>query len=111
MLVAGAIAIAACKQPTISADTVDGPTVFAAYCAVCHGPKGQPPASMVARIGVRDLTSPELRERMTVDMIELQVRKGSQNKLMPSFEGALSEAQIKSVAAWVANPLFLAPPR
>ena len=108
-MLVSAIAAGACDRPTISADTVDGPTVFAAYCAVCHGANGQPPASMVARIGVRDLTSRELRDRLTLDMIELQVRKGSQNKLMPAFEGALSEAQIKAVSAWVANPLFLAP--
>jgi mono/diheme cytochrome c family protein len=40
-------------------------------------------------------------------LVENQVRKGSANKLMPALEGALTDAQIKAVAAWVASPAFL----
>jgi mono/diheme cytochrome c family protein len=97
-------ALAACGGVPTS---VDGPTVFAAMCATCHGPRGKPPEAMVARLGVRDLTSLELRARVTEKLVEHQVRHGSANKLMPAFEGALSDAQIKAVAAWVASPAFL----
>lgn len=87
----------------------DGATVFATLCATCHGPDGRPPAAMAARLGVRDLTAPEFRARVAASgpgLVEQQVRHGSQNKLMPAFEGAISDAQIRAVAAYVASPAF-----
>ncbi len=100
------LALAACK--TDAADgSVDGPKVFASICASCHGEHGKPTDAMVARLSVRDLTSPELRARVTPELVESQVRKGSANKLMPALEGALTDAQIKAVAAWVASPAFV----
>lgn len=87
----------------------DGPAVFQALCATCHGPDGRPPAAMVARLGVRDLAGAEFRARVTPGLVEEQVRIGSRNKLMPAFEGAISDAQIKAVAAYVASPQFAAP--
>ncbi len=62
---------------------------------------------MVARLGVKDLTATELRGRITPELVEHQVRTGSQNKLMPALDGALTDAQIKSVAAFVASSEFL----
>ena len=88
----------------------DGAAVFQLVCASCHGPNGRPPEAMIARLAVRDLTAPEFRARVTPGLVEQQVRHGSKNKLMPAFEGALSEAQIKAVAAFVASPRFAAPP-
>jgi mono/diheme cytochrome c family protein len=102
-----ALALVACSRPVV--DATDGSSVFAAYCATCHGPDGRPPAAMAARLGVRDLTAPEWRARATVEVVERQVRKGSENRLMPGFEGAISDAEIKAVAAWVASPAFAAP--
>lgn len=90
-------------------DAKDGPAVFQSMCATCHGPDGRPPASMVARIGVRDLTESEFRARVTPALVEHQVRAGSRTKLMPSFAGALTDAQIEAVSAYVASPQFLAP--
>ncbi|MEO8701096.1 MAG: cytochrome c [Kofleriaceae bacterium] len=95
---------------TAALDAKDGKGVFAAYCSSCHGPLGKPTAAMVAKLAVRDLTSLELRARVTSQLVEKQVRTGSDNKLMPSFTGVLSEAQIKAVASWVASPEFLLPP-
>lgn len=65
---------------------------------------------MVARLGVRDLTAPEFRARVTPGLVEQQVRTGSKTKLMPSFEGVLDDAQITAVAAYIASPQFVAPP-
>jgi mono/diheme cytochrome c family protein len=89
---------------------MDGPAVFAAMCASCHGPDGRPPAAMVARLGIRDLTAAEFRARVTPGVVEQQVRTGSKNKLMPSFAGVLDDAQIKAVAAYIASPQFVARP-
>lgn len=85
----------------------DGAQLYQNMCATCHGPKGKPTEAMVARLSVRDLTSQELRARITPALVEAQVRKGSPNKLMPSFEGALSDEQITAIAAYVASPGFL----
>ena len=87
----------------------DGATVFGMLCATCHGLDGRPPAAMVARLGVRDLRAPEFRARVAASgpgLVEQQVRHGSQNGLMPAFEGAISDAQIQAVAAYVASPGF-----
>jgi mono/diheme cytochrome c family protein len=87
----------------------DGKAVFQLMCASCHGADGRPPAAMAARLGVRDLTSREFRARITElgpELVEQQVRTGSKNKLMPSFAGAIDDAQIKAVAAFVASPAF-----
>lgn len=103
----GFVVCACAKQP--AGGSTNGAEVYQSICASCHGPKGKPDATMAARLGVRDLTSNELRVRITETLVEQQVRKGSQNKLMPAFEGALSDAQIKAVSQYVASPQFLAP--
>ena len=106
---AGLIALAAlvgCEQQVASGST-DGAKVFHAICAACHGPTGKPTEANVARLGVKDLTSLELRARITPALVENQVRKGSPNKLMPALEGALTDEQIKAVSAYVASPEFL----
>jgi len=78
-------------------------------CTSCHGPTGKPSESMAAQLNVRDLTDPAWRAKATPTLVEHQVRTGSANKLMPSFTGALSDAQIKAVAAYVASPAFITP--
>jgi mono/diheme cytochrome c family protein len=98
----------ACNRDPAGGAT-DGASVYAMLCASCHGPDGRPPAAMVARLGVRDLTAPELRARIAASgpgLVEQQVRHGSQNKLMPALEGAISDAQIRAVAAYVASSAF-----
>jgi len=97
---------AACSgDPT--GGSVDGATVFQAMCVSCHGPTGKPPDAMVARLGVRDLTDPKVRPTLTAAHVEDQVRTGSKNKLMPSFAGAMTDEQIKAVAAFVASDRFV----
>jgi mono/diheme cytochrome c family protein len=99
-------AIAACNSSPVAGGDTDGPKVFASVCSTCHGPTGKPTEAMVQRLSVRDLTAPEFRARVTAALVEAQVRNGSKNKLMPAFAGALSEPQIKSVAAYVASKSF-----
>ena len=99
--------LAACDQGRAGSST-DGAQVFQSVCAQCHGPTGKPTEAMVARLNVRDLTNPEFRAtKLTPALVEAQVKNGSKNKLMPSFAGALSDDQIKAVAAYVASPEFL----
>lgn len=109
MLVALAALVWAGCSRGVAGDDTDGRAIFQMMCATCHGPDGRPPAARVAQLGVRDLTAPELRARVTPALVEQQVRTGSKNKLMPSFAGAISDAQIAAVAAYVASPQFVAP--
>jgi len=97
------VAAVGCSDPG-----TDGKQVFAAVCSTCHGSTGKPNELMVAKLGVKDLTAPELRKTLTVDRVEDQVRNGSKNKAMPAFVTALSSAQIKAVAEYVASPQFVA---
>ncbi len=86
---------------------IDAAQLYQDMCATCHGSKGKPTEAMVARMNVRDLTSQELRARITPELVENQIRTGSKNKLMPSFDGVLNAEQIKALAAYVASPEFL----
>lgn len=96
----------ACPNP--GGGSADGATVYDSVCASCHGITGKPTEQMVAQLAVRDLSAPEMRAKITPELVEHQVRTGSKNKLMPSFQGAISEAQIKAVSAYVASDAFLA---
>ena len=60
---------------------------------------------MVAQLGVRDLRAAEFRRRATVATVENQIRRGSANKLMPAFAGALAEEQITALARYVIEQL------
>jgi mono/diheme cytochrome c family protein len=62
---------------------------------------------MVASLNVRDLTAPEMRAKITPELVETQMRNGSQNKLMPSFQGLMTNQQIRALAEYVASPEFM----
>lgn len=94
------MAIAACTG-SVAGGSTDGAAVFAQACATCHGPGGAPPEAMAAKLGVKNLTTAEFHGRATRDLIVKQVRGGSANKIMPSFDGALTDAQIDAVATYV----------
>ncbi len=108
-IVLALIAASAACSGDATGGSVEGPTLYAKLCATCHGANGKPQAAMELRLGVRDLTSPELRARITPALVEQQLRRGSDNKLMPSFEGLINDAQIKALSAYVASPGFLGP--
>jgi mono/diheme cytochrome c family protein len=92
----------------IAGGEADGAKIFAEVCARCHGPQGEPNASMVARYGVKNLRSSRVQAEMTDGDIRKQIAKGSENKQMPSFEGAITDEQIAAVIAHVRT--FSLPP-
>ena len=98
--------VAACSAKDTAGSSVDGADLYAKFCATCHGVDGKPDPTMTARLGVRDLTSPEFRARATPALVENQIRKGSQNKLMPAFEGAFTDAQLAAIAEYVMSSGF-----
>jgi mono/diheme cytochrome c family protein len=99
------LVLAAGCAKDVAGGSVDGAHIFQQVCATCHGPEGKPPATMVAQLNVRDLTSAEFRARVTPALVAAQVRAGSKNRLMPAFAGALNDAQIAAVAHYVAKGL------
>jgi mono/diheme cytochrome c family protein len=99
-LALAALGLVGCNHD-VAGGRADGPAVFAEVCARCHGPGGQPEAAMVARLGVKDLTSEHVQRQLSDDAIRKQILHGSANKQMPSFDGALTSAQIDAVIAYV----------
>jgi mono/diheme cytochrome c family protein len=94
------IAAAGC-QAEVAGGKADGAEVFNTICARCHGETGKPPAQMAQALAVRDLTSPQFKQRATLELVKKQVRDGSDNKIMPAFASSLTPAQIDAVAAYV----------
>ena len=107
MLVLGASAMVAACSGDATGGSVDGADLFGRLCSACHGANGKPPAQMELRLGVRDLTAPAMRAKITPEFVEKQVRDGSENKLMPAFGELLTEPQIKALSAFVASPAFV----
>lgn len=93
-------AIAGCDRKVAGGST-DGAAVFRAACASCHGERGKPPQAMADQLGVRDLTGADFRARRSKELVMAQVTRGSANGRMPAFKGALTDAQIDAVAAFV----------
>ena len=91
-----------CDEPT--GGPTDGTQCSQSMCATCHGPTRQAAGRDGRAARRQDLTRAGVPRAGHAELVEHQVRNGSKNKLMPAFEGALSDAQIKAVAAYVASP-------
>ena len=100
--IAGLLCTAGCDRK-IAGGRVDGAAIYSEVCARCHGPGGVPEPTMVARIGVRPLTSERVRTELTDSDLKKQIWEGSKDRQMPAFAGALSEAQVDAVIAYVRN--------
>ncbi len=92
--------LAGCRDQ-IAGGRADGAAIFSEVCARCHGPEGVPDAANVARLGVKPLTSDNVQRHLSDDDIRRQILRGSENKQMPAFAGALSDAQVDAVIAHV----------
>ena len=95
-----AAGLAGCRD-RIAGGRADGAAIFAEVCARCHGPDGVPPPSEVARLGVKPLTSERVQRELSDADIRRQILHGSDNKQMPSFAGALDDAQVAAIVAHV----------
>jgi mono/diheme cytochrome c family protein len=95
------LGLAAGCDDKVAGGRSDGPAIFAEACARCHGPGGVPDASMVAQLGVKDLTSEHVQRELGDDQIRQRILRGSDNRRMPAFQGALSDAQVDAVVAYV----------
>ncbi len=95
------LALAGGCERKIAGGAADGQAIFSEACARCHGRAGVPTEADVVRLGVKDLSQPELQDRMSDADIYDRIRHGSENQRMPSFAGALTDEQIAAVIAHV----------
>jgi mono/diheme cytochrome c family protein len=91
--------VAAALLAATTASAADGKALFAAKCAACHGPDGKGQTTMGKKLGVKDLTATKL----TAAEMETVVTAG-RGKMTP-FNGKLTPAEIKDVAAFVKGGL------
>lgn len=93
----------ACGEKKKSAGGNDsaGAAVFSSACARCHGSKGVPEATRAARLGVRDLTSPELQGSLSDEELRERILSGSANGRMPSFRNKLDADEVDAVVSYI----------
>ncbi len=96
----GLFAASACGDNQIAGGSLDGARVYKEACARCHGEVGVPLPGLRNRAGVKSLVSENVRS-MSDAAIVTQIRMGSKNRTMPSFQGTLSDGQMKSLVAHI----------
>jgi mono/diheme cytochrome c family protein len=89
-----------CGDTKLAGGVVDGPRIYNDACARCHGPEGVPTPGLAARTGVKPLNT-ERVQKLSDQRLGEQIREGSSNKLMPAFQGALSDEQIAALIAHI----------
>lgn len=76
----------------------DGPAVFKAKCAGCHGGDGSGNTSAGKSLKLRDLGSADV-QKQTDDELTAIITNGKSP--MPAYKGKVTDAQIKSLVAYV----------
>jgi cytochrome c6 len=76
----------------------DAAANFKAKCAMCHGADGKGETQVGKKMGIRDLTSPDV-QKMSDDELTAITTKGKSK--MPAYENKLSAAQIKDIVTYI----------
>jgi cytochrome c6 len=72
----------------------DGPAVFKAKCAACHGADGTGQTAVGKTMKIRDFHSADVQKQSDADLTK--IIEGGKNK-MPAFKGKLTADEIASV--------------
>jgi len=76
----------------------DSASLFKAKCSVCHGADGSGNTAMGKSLKIPDLGSPAVQKQTDAQLTEMiSSGKGA----MPSYKTKLTEAQIKSLVAYI----------
>src|SRR5690349_24614402 len=78
--------------------SADAAANFKAKCAMCHGADGKGDTPAGKKMGVHDLTSPDVQKASDADLIAVTTK--GKNK-MPAYGGKLSDADIKDLIAYI----------
>jgi cytochrome c6 len=76
----------------------DGPGLYKARCAMCHGADGKGETPIGKKMNIRDLGSAEVQKQTDAELSTI-ISKGK-NK-MPAFEGKLTAEQIGQLVAHI----------
>ena len=76
----------------------DGPALYKAKCAMCHGADGSGQTPVGKSMKVRDLRSAEIQKQTDIELTKLI--SGGKGK-MPAFGQKLTTAEIQSVIAHI----------
>ncbi len=71
-----------------------GGDLYKAKCAMCHGLSGQADTPMAKKLGVKNLSSPEVQKQTDAQLAQT-IAKGKGK--MPSFAGKLDDDKVKLV--------------
>ena len=85
------------------ADVARGKTIYETRCAPCHGVEGggDGPGAAAIEPKPRNFRDPTFWQGRTAQQLRLVVKQGKPGTLMAPFEGALSDAEIDDVVAYV----------
>lgn len=76
----------------------DGPGLFKAKCAGCHGGDGSGNTSVGKSLKLRDLSSADVQKQTDADLTAIITNGKSP---MPAYKGKLTDAQIKELVTYV----------
>ncbi|MGZ4778623.1 MAG: c-type cytochrome [Thermoanaerobaculia bacterium] len=76
----------------------DGPALYKAKCAMCHGPDGSGQTPVGKTMKVRDLRSADVQKQTDIEL--MKVISGGKGK-MPAFGQKMNGAEIQAVIAHV----------
>ena len=98
-LLVGTVAQGQAESKAKSGDVTRGKTLFASYCAGCHGPEGGGDGyRFIGGPDPANLTSPSTRKKSDADLLKT-IHEGNPN--MPPWEARLSEKESRDVLAYV----------
>lgn len=90
------VVVAATASTPLAAQ--DGPTLYKAKCAMCHGPDGKGETPMGKKLNIRDLSSPEVQKQTDAELTTI-ISEGKGK--MPAFKGKLTAEQFGQVLAHI----------
>ena len=76
----------------------DGASIFAAKCAMCHGPDGAGKTAMGAKLGIKDLRSSEVQKLADAELVKI-VSNGKEK--MPAYNAKLTAQQITDMVGYL----------
>lgn len=93
LVICGMLALAA---TAVAQD--DAAALYKTKCQICHGPDGKGDTPAGKKVGAKDLHSPEVAKLSEQELFDV-VKKGKEK--MPSYDGKLTDDQIKSLVKYV----------
>jgi cytochrome c6 len=72
--------------------------LYKSKCQACHGPDGKGDTPVGQKLGVKDFHSPEVAKMSDTELFE--ITKNGKGK-MPSYNGKLTDDQIKALLKYI----------